>query len=201
MGYFNEDQLQKYFQKAIDAKANEKIAQLRAEIDKLYDRGIKKVKEDVQIKKQLEVSKALKDVQVEYQDKINSIGFRYDESLISERKKMTDYIFDEVTKELNDFIKTKKYEDLMSKKILKIVDKHEKDPIKFLIKTNDNVLADFLVKKYKNVYPFDYSNKIKLGGFVATISTQKIEYDETIDSKLEDRRIWFYQNSNLFIRK
>ncbi|HKL60891.1 MAG TPA: hypothetical protein VJY66_00765, partial [Acholeplasma sp.] len=66
MGYFNEDQLQKYFQKAIDAKANEKIAQLRAEIDKLYDRGIKKVKEDVQIKKQLEVSKALKDVQVEY---------------------------------------------------------------------------------------------------------------------------------------
>ena len=93
-----------------------KIAQLRAEIDKLYDRGIKKVKEDVQIKKQLEVSKALKDVQVEYQDKINSIGFRYDESLISERKKMTDYIFDEVTKELNDFIKTKKYEDLMSKK-------------------------------------------------------------------------------------
>lgn len=201
MGYFNEDQLQKYFQKAIDAKANEKIAQLRAEIDKLYDRGIKKVKEDVQIKKQLEVSKALKDVQVEYQDKINSIGFRYDESLISERKKMTDYIFDEVTKELNDFIKTKKYEDLMSKKIQKIVDKHEKDPIKFLIKTNDNVLADFLVKKYKNVYPFDYSNKIKLGGFVATISTQKIEYDETIDSKLEDRRIWFYQNSNLFIRK
>ena len=201
MGYFNEDQLQKYFQKAIDAKANEKIAQLRAEIDKLYDRGIKKVKEDVQIKKQLEVSKALKDVQVEYQDKINSIGFRYDESLISERKKMTDYIFDEVTKELNDFIKTKKYEDLMSKKIQKIVDKHEKDPIRFLIKTNDNVLADLLVKKYKNVYPFDYSNKIKLGGFVATISTQKIEYDETIDSKLEDRRIWFYQNSNLFIRK
>ena len=57
------------------------------------------------------------------------------------------------------------------------------------------------MKKYKNVYPFDYSNKIKLGGFVATISTQKIEYDETIDSKLEDRRIWFYQNSNLFIRK
>lgn len=201
MGYFNEDQLQKYLEKSINQKADEKIAQLRKEIDQIYNKGMKKIKEDVQIKKQLEMSRALKDVQVEYQDKINSIGFRYDESLIVERKKMVDSIFEEATSKLLIFTKTKSYENLMLSKLQASTTSYEELALIFHIKSSDKILEELITRRYKTNGKIVYSNEIKIGGYILTIADKKLEFDETIDQKLNDRMTWFYENSNLYIRK
>ncbi|HBT59542.1 MAG TPA: hypothetical protein DEA45_01810, partial [Acholeplasmataceae bacterium] len=158
MGYFNEDQLQKYLEKSINQKADEKIAQLRKEIDQIYNKGMKKIKEDVQIKKQLEMSRALKDVQVEYQDKINSIGFRYDESLIVERKKMVDSIFEEATSKLLIFTKTKSYENLMLSKLQASTTSYEELALIFHIKSSDKILEELITRRYKTNGKIVYSN-------------------------------------------
>ena len=200
MAYYNEDQLKRYFEKAIQRESDKQIEKLRKEINAIYSREIKKVKEDLAIKKQVQLSKAIRDVQVDYQDKINKIGVGYDEKLIKKRTEMTDYVFNHVEKKLVDFIQKPEYEELMASKIKEMKSSIGDKKVSFQIGLEDQKLEKLIQKEYGVKSIIERTEDIRLGGFQALLIDDEIEIDETIDSKLSERKEWFYMNSKLFIR-
>ena len=201
LAYYNEDQLYRYFDKAIKKEAGKKIDQLRKEIDYLYAKEMKKIKEELLLKKNLEQSKALRELQVEYQDQINQIGVGFDEKLIKERTFMVNFIYQSVLIKLGDFIQTKDYDQLMIKKIEDINQFVKNKKVIFNISVNDERISKVIEKTMTSSYEIKVSQHIHLGGFLAEVPSDKVEIDETLDTKFNERKAWFYKNSKLFIRR
>ena len=201
LAYYNDDQLYRYFDKAIKKEAGKKIDQLRKEIDYLYAKEMKKIKEELLLKKNLEQSKALRELQVEYQDQINQIGVGFDEKLIKERTFMVNFIYQSVLIKLGDFIQTKDYDQLMIKKIEDINQFVKNKKVIFNISVNDERISKVIEKTMTSSYEIKVSQHIHLGGFLAEVPSDKVEIDETLDTKFNERKAWFYKNSKLFIRR
>jgi vacuolar-type H+-ATPase subunit E/Vma4 len=201
LAYYNEDQLYRYFDKAIKKEAGKKIDQLRKEIDYLYAKEMKKIKEELILKKNLELNKALRELQVEYQDQINQIGVGFDEKLIKERTFMVNFIYQSVLLKLGDFIQTKDYDQLMAKKVEDINQFVKNKKVIFNVSPNDERISKVIEKTMTSSYEIKVSQHIHLGGFLAEIPSDKIEVDETLDTRFNERKAWFYKNSKLFIRR
>jgi vacuolar-type H+-ATPase subunit E/Vma4 len=201
LAYYNEDQLYRYFDKAIKKEAGKKIDQLRKEIDYLYAKELKKIKEELILKKNLELNKALRELQVEYQDQINQIGVGFDEKLIKERTFMVNFIYQSVLLKLGDFIQTKDYDQLMAKKVEDINQFVKNKKVIFNVSPNDERISKVIEKTMTSSYEIKVSQHIHLGGFLAEIPSDKIEVDETLDTRFNERKAWFYKNSKLFIRR
>ncbi|MCD4826862.1 MAG: V-type ATP synthase subunit E [Acholeplasmataceae bacterium] len=200
MAYYNEDQLYRYFDKAINNEANKKMSALRKEIDYLYAKEMKKIKDNLMVKKNLQLNKELRELQIEYQDQINKIGVGFDEKLIKERTFMINMVFQSVLLELGDFIQTTNYDDLMEKKISEISKFVKQKKVVFNISEIDQRITKVIEKTMKTPYEIKVSYDIRIGGFIVEIPSDKVEIDETLDSKLKERKEWFFKNSKLFIR-
>ncbi len=201
MAFYNEDQLYRYFDKAIKRESEKRIEELHKEIDYLYAKEMKKITEDLSIKKEIDLNQALKELQMEYQDKLNKISVGYDEKLIKERTFMTNIVFHAVLDRIYQFITSKEYEKSMQEKLEKIRDISKSKHVIFTISDHDTHLPKLIEDHISTSHEIIKSPNIHLGGFEATIEKEGIVIDETIDSKLVEQKDWFYKNSKLFIRK
>ncbi len=202
MAYYNEDQLRRYFEKAIKRESENQIGKLQKEIDYLYNREIKKITEDIEIKKQVQMAKELKEVQINFQEELNQIGTGYDEKLIMKRREMTKSIFDAIELKLKDYMKTDAYQAWLEKRL----DEHQgvlKDhKLYFIIQQGDQVAKTLITSLFsKSNIHIEESKNIQFGGFILTLPDQKIEVDETLDARLNEQKEWFINHSKLFIRR
>lgn len=200
MTYYNEDQLYRYFEKAIERESKKRAEKLQKEINYLYHKEMKKITEDLSMKKTLELNKKLKEVQIEYQEQLNQIGMGYDEQLIKERTRLSSSVFDQVIQKINVYTNSKPYIDQMIEKLQKITKAYPKDHLILYLGIHDEKLAKALEKEIKDTDKIDKTHEIKLGGFRILIENMQIEIDETIDQKFVEQQTWFYQHSKLFIR-
>ncbi len=200
MAYYNEDQLYRYFDRSIHHESNKKIDALRKEIDYLYAKEMKKIRDDLLMKKKLKLSKGLRELQIDYQDRINQIGVGYDAKLIKSRTKMANTVFNHVFEKLIDFIETKAYESYIKEKV-KAFDAYLNDN-KTIIKVSpyDHKIEEILKRILKKELKIEVDPAIKIGGFIVVVPSHHFEMDVTIDTKLEEQKEWFYKHSHLFIR-
>lgn len=198
MAYYNEDQLKRYFEEAIKEESEKRKEKLRKEIDYLYSKEMGKINAELDLKKKLELSKAMRELQIEYQDRINKIGVGYDEQLIKERKVMVNNVFEAVYKKLHAYRQTDAYLKKMAEKISAAKAYAKAMHLKFEIGTQDTTLQAFFKKE--NIV-FTLNDDIHFGGFRALIEERNIAMDETLDSKLDERKKWFYENAKLFIKQ
>ncbi len=200
MAYYTEEQLYRYFNRSIHHETNKKVDALRKEIDYLYASEMKKIRDDLMIKKRLDLNKGMRELQIEYQDRINQIGVGYDQKLIKARMKMANTVFNRVFEKLVDFIETKAYETYIKNKI-KTLDQYAKDKQSIIkVSPYDHKIEGYLKKLVSESVKIEIDPNIKIGGFIVSIPNQHIEIDVTLDTKLEDQKEWFYKNSKLFIR-
>jgi len=200
LAIYNEDQLYRYFDKAIQRESKKRMEELSKEIDYLYAKEMKKISEDLTMKKDLQLNKALKELQLDYQDKITKIGIGYDAKLIKERTFMTNIVFHSVLDKIYKFITSKNYEILMKEKLEKLNDTLKSKKVIITISDRDSHLPTLIQETITGPYELVKSQELHLGGFEALIDIDGIIIDETIDTKLADQKEWFYNNSKLFIR-
>lgn len=200
MAYYNEDQLKRYFQSAMQAEAQSKIDALKDDIHNIYKREMTKVKEELRVKHMLERSRALREVNVVFQEKMNHIGTEYDAELIRERNHMVDVVFDAVKEKMIAFKKTKAYQSLMQNKIQNIVKQYQDHSFIFYFHPSDKVIKEVIETHVKQSYTLQTDSSIEIGGFLVDIVQSKAEFDETFDTILHEQRQQFRQSSKLFIR-
>lgn len=202
MAYYNEDQLRRYFEKAIKRESDEQIRKLQKEIDYLYNREIKKIMDEIEIKRQVQMAKELKEVQINYQEELNQIGTEYDEQLILKRSEMTASVFQAIENKLSQFVASSAYHDWFKKRLDHYEKKINGYQVTVHIALNDIVAKKIIETSYKNIsYQIEHDKSILFGGFILTISDKKIEIDETLGTRLNEQKEWFLNHSKLFIRR
>lgn len=200
MAYYNEDQLYRYFDRSIHHESNKKVEALRKEIDYLYAKEMKKIRDDLLLKKKLKLNKGLRELQIDYQDRINQIGVGYDEKLIKARSKMANTVFNRVFEKLVDFVASDAYQTYINDKLKSLASYTKDKNIVFKISPFDHKIEQILKQSLGDQTQFNIDPAIKLGGFVLVVTKQQVELDLTIDTKLEEQKEWFYRHSKLFIR-
>ena len=200
MAYYNNDQLLKYFEKNMQHVANNQIESLKLEIQKLYQKEMMKVTEDLHIKQTLEKNRILKTLNVAHQDKINHLGIEYDETLMTLRQNMVAEIFETVTKQLLDYIQSDAYIPAMKHKFHQYAKTYELKQLTVHIKGSDQQLGHFFQSEYPTLKVFTHPN-IVIGGFLLTIDDASVEYDHTYDALLKSQKEIFLETSKLFVRE
>jgi vacuolar-type H+-ATPase subunit E/Vma4 len=120
---------------------------------------------------------------------------------MNKRTELLNSVFNEVKSKLLLFLKTEDYKSLMSKKIDNLNTLFKDKKVVFNIMKNDKLLTSAIKDNFHSEYEIKTTDKILLGGFFADCNELGIEADETLDFKLDDKKQWFYEKSNLYINK
>lgn len=199
MAYYNEDQLLKYFELAMKDVSNKEKKALEDDIKRVYSLEMSKVMDVLTVKHNLEQSRALREVQVFYQEKINLIGQSYDKQLMDARQSLMSTIFDEVTSKLKHYMMTQDYAVTMFKKIQSLKKEHA-SKVTIYVNTHDQILFNYLNEHLDSHDSVLAHPDFTLGGFIALFKDKRFEYDHTFDTLLNEQKRWFTHEAKLFIR-
>jgi vacuolar-type H+-ATPase subunit E/Vma4 len=200
MAFYTDEQLLSYFESAMKDVAKKKKLVIKQEIKEQYLKELSKIKESLQVKQQLEKSRALREVFVSYQDQINHIGLTYDKQLMDERRLLTSSIFDDVTSQLQAFIQTDAYTTRMTEKLLKLLETHKNQEMICHIYAKDQGLVSSIKKLNSNTILIQADPRLTIGGFIALFPTLNIEYDFSYDRLLNEQKAWFINQTKLFVK-
>ena len=175
MAYYTEEQLYRYFNRSIHHETNKKVEALRKEIDYLYASEMKKIREELTMKKKLQLNKGMRELQIDYQDRINQIGVGYDQKLIKSRTKMANTVFNRVFEKLVDFIETKPYEAYIKDKIEALSTYVGDKKTVIRISPYDHKIEGYLKKLLNDKMKIEVDPQIKIGGFIVSIPSHHIE--------------------------
>lgn len=200
MEYNNYEKLLDFFKKEINQIGSEKIKELENEISEIKDREIGKIRSDIEENVNRYKMFELKSVNTDHSSEINKINNKNHRLLMQKRQELIDSIFNDVIKKINKYIKTDNYYQLMEKKLLKALKILKADDIVFKYKKDDKLLKKILSENGFKDKTTIASTDILIGGFIASSVKRRIEINETLDVRLEEKKQWFFENSNLFIR-
>jgi vacuolar-type H+-ATPase subunit E/Vma4 len=200
MAYYNEDQLLKYFEHAMQEVALKEKKAIEDDIKKQYQKEMAKVKDALNIKHNLEKSRTLRDVLVSYQDKINHIGTTYDKQLMDERRALTASIFDTVLKKIQQFTKDNAYVLSMAKRFDALTKDHKKDTLIVHVSKLDTLLYDYFKEVKNPLMTIQIDPNLHIGGFILVLPEKHIEFDCSYDTLLNEQKTWLINEAKLFVR-
>lgn len=201
MEYNSNEILYQYFQSEIEQMGKEEIKKLEAEIKRVKDREIKKISNEVHRNVNRFLNVELRDLNTDHSAEINKINNQNNRLLMEKRLSLLNRVFDKVTKKLLTYTSTDEYKVNMKNKMndaCKILDCND---VVLTIKKGDDIIKSIFEDKKNPKATLVESYQIEIGGFIASSSKLGIEINETLDVRLEEKKQWFFENSNLFIRK
>ncbi len=168
----------------VDSFKKEKIAEATKKAK--YD-SEKLVKDKLEAKKNEQTSKIAKLMQ-EGQKK-----------LFLERAEMTESVFKKAEEKLIEFTKTTQYSELLNNYAKNISDLFEGKSCIIYVNERDMALADQIKTILGGKAELCADKTIKIGGLKGYCEALRIVADETLDSKLNAQREWFFENSGLSV--
>lgn len=200
MEYYNDDSLLRYFHEEIERVSSRKIAALQKEISEKKQEELAKLSLEVKHQVELSLGVELKDMRKKYRQDINDILSKNAKILFERRKAISEDIFTEIRNKLLTFVKSKDYEASIEKKLSNVEAQISHDDITFFVRPNDDVCRKVIVNHYGKTIKIESDDTITIGGFKVVSDAMMLEIDETLDSKLETNKTWFFANSKLFIK-
>jgi len=198
MPYFNNnDDVYRLFSRDIISKSDEEIEKLKNEIDEKKTRSIKRIETEVhtRIFRSLEID--LSDLNADFSANLSRVKNEYTRVLMKKRRELLDSIVEEVRAKCIKFVESKKYKEFIDKKIKSISEKFYNKAIEFRIKKNDKIVKESIKNHLDDKYEIKEVNEIEIGGFSVVCYEMGVMLDETIDTKLSERQLWFYEHSDL----
>ena len=200
MPYY-EDEVFRYFEREINESGNKKIEKLGREIELIKDKQLNRIDEEIHdsVFKAMEIE--LNEMSLDYSAQLNRIKLSTHQKLIMKKRELMDSVLFEVQNKLKSFIKTVMYRDRMKLMIKKIDERFCGKNMLFRIKKKDIVMKEIIANNFTNTYEIEEVNTIVLGGFIAVCQEKGILTDQTVDTKLEEKRIWFNQKMKFAIKE
>ncbi|MBU1020925.1 MAG: V-type ATP synthase subunit E [Firmicutes bacterium] len=201
MDYNSNDILLDFFKREIDHLGSLKIKNLENEIKTIKMREMGKIKQEIEESINRYKVIELRSINTDHSSEINKINNKNRRLLMLERQELIDSIFNEAIQKISDYVKTDSYRLLMQKKLKKALDILDSDDTIITYGKEDELIVELLsVNGFKDQTAVA-SSDIHIGGFIASSVKKRIEINETLDVRLEERKQWFFENSNLFIRE
>lgn len=203
------------FLKAIEKYAEEQRNKIRFESESFKKQELEKAESEGIREAYTLIQREMAAIRTEISSQLSRDEMASRKKIFEKRNKMTENVFEKVTQRLVEFTKTADYEKLMLESVKKIAQALKADDVIFLIKESDLKFADKikvaytaerlkdkkLADKIKSAFSpsceVKSSKEIKIGGITGRSASLGLIADETLDTKLDGQREWFYQNSGL----
>lgn len=180
--------------------------QAGAEAQKLTDQA-KEFKETAMKKAEAEV---LQELYSRIQDEVSEIHTSATRSvsqkeskerqdLLLRREEITRAVFEQVKRRLLEYTKTPAYYDLMGEIAGELGARCPLEGTVVMLRREDYHLAAKLGEHFGKNVRILADESIKLGGIKVMNQSSGLFMDETLDSRLEDQKPWFYSHSGLTI--
>lgn len=199
MSYYDKEELLKYFSKQIKAEANKEISKLEKDIADTKKRQLANIDNELQTSIFKTMNSQIGDLESEHNAVINKLKIDNHKKVMQKRTELLDSVILEVQNKCIKYVKTKAYAENMKAKVLKTAENFKKRTIVFRINSEDEVLKKIIKDNYTGKFSIETDAYIKIGGFITVCDELKILTDETIDSRINERKQWFYEHANLAV--
>ncbi|MCQ4022876.1 hypothetical protein GMA13_07635 [Ruminococcus sp. zg-924] len=187
------------FLNAIQKFADEQKHMIRSEVEKFKAEELKKAEDegirDAHALIQREMASMRAGIAGELAKKEDE-GKR---ALYKRREEMVREIFEKSKDKLLDYTKTAEYKAALKNDAQQAADFFGSEELTVYLKSDDMALEGELSTIFGNNCSFTAASDIIIGGFKAQCGNRGIVVDFTLDTKLENQKGWFLQNSNLKI--
>lgn len=183
------------FVNSINELSHKEYTKIRKETDNYIERELKlarvKAKEEVKNTKDVKIDK----LNEKNNEDLSELKITKLSTLLKEREKITNKVFDCVKEKLINFTLTKEYEQFLKASAKKILEATGNDTVIYLRKDDEKYIE--VLKEYFKDIKID--NSIYLGGIKAKNDKMNIFIDDTFDSKLAEEKEKFHETSGLYI--
>jgi vacuolar-type H+-ATPase subunit E/Vma4 len=197
MPYYNNDDLFRTFSKYINEKANEKIDKIKHEIETEKKRSLERIDKEIHQSVFRGLDIELSELNSDFSARMNKVKTEYSKVLMEKRSELLNSIIVEVREKLVNFHQSKGYEKLMKKQLKTLGDDFCSKKVEFRIKRNDDIMKKVIETTYQGKYSIKEIDEIEIGGFSALCFDLGIMTDQTIDTRLQEKKQWLYEHSKL----
>lgn len=119
--------------------------------------------------------------------------------LFKARDRMVNEVFERCSKKLNEFTSSSDYKDKLIFYAKEISDAFKENDCVVYVKADDLKYENDIKAEFKGNVEVKSDIKIKIGGIRGFCEALEIVADNTLDSKLENKKSWFVENADLKI--
>ncbi len=201
MEYSSRESLIQYFEAEIKRMSDADIAKLKKEIDADKQKELARMELEVQHQVNLSLGVELQDVKEKYRMDVNAVLAENAAKLHERRTAIAEEVFSSVTEKIQDFVAGPDYPRHLEIKLGEIKSLFPGEDLTVIARKGDTAVLEAVRKVLGPKVSVVFEDSIRLGGFRVHGNQSLREADETFDFKLEQKKEWFYANSRLFIKK
>lgn len=194
MKEFNKESLLKYIKEEIERLSAEDVEKAEKEVQAIRNSEVSKMEKQMKESNELIYQNKLEDLKVQHTVEMSKIKSSQMKEIFVKREEYAQKIFDAVREKLLSYTETDAYVSKMLENMKKYL--AENKGYVLHIGPNDKKLEKE-IKEIDGVSEVVLDENIIIGGFVLSKNSQY--FDETLDTKFEEQKKWFYSNSNFII--
>ncbi len=194
----NKDKQIAQFIDAINKNAIKECKRIEKATKKLYTGEAEKLQKSAEAQIQDRIAYAKTELEIEFNKNVASSYSDCRAKVAQKRTQLTQNVFEKAEKKLVEFSNSDEYIDFLAKS-LKEIYSYVGEELSVSVKPED--IDKVLKASEKCGVPCkaNADTTIKLGGIKSESEKLNKIFDDTLDSRLEDQREWFFANSNFKI--
>lgn len=185
------------FLKAIEKYAEEQRTKIRFESETYKKEELEKAEAEGLREAYALIQREMSAIRDKISSKLSRDELESKTHLFEKRNKMSEEVFKKAAQKLIAFTKTSEYEAMMLNSVREIAKVLKADDIVFFVKNDDLRFAEKIKSAFSASCEIKTSKEIKIGGIMGRSASLGLIADETLDTKLDGQREWFYENSGL----
>ena len=187
------------FLKAIDKYAKEQPKEIKSTATAFKRKELQKAEAEVLRDSYILIQKEMAQMRKSIDSAVSKTEIQNKKELLTLRQELMEKVFINAKNKLIEFTKTEAYKDSLKKSIKKIASVLKNENTLLLVKKEDLIFKEEITKVFGKSCELKESKKIKIGGILGLDENLGLLIDETLDSKLENERSWFSENSGMSI--
>lgn len=193
------DEKMNNFLAAINEYAEEQRSRIQAEVEDFKRQELQKAEDEILYDSYELIQREMDAMRTETSQDISCKETESRKLLFAKRQEITAGVFAEAEARLREFARSEKYPELLDRWAGRLSPIFPAEDTVLLVKKEDLIFSDRLCAAFGKPCRVCESEEIHIGGLKAFSETLGILADETFDSKLENQREWFAENSGMTI--
>ncbi len=185
------------FLKAINKYAAEQRKEIKTRAEEFRKYELQKAEAEVLRDAYFLIQREMAQMKKNIANEVSKLELEKRKEIFAKRQSIMDEVLQKAKSKILDFTKTPEYVELLKKYAESISKILKKSGTILYVCERDEKLKDVIREAYGKICRVEVDDKIKIGGIIAVNSVMSLIIDETLDSKLEEQKSWFEENSKL----
>ncbi len=187
------------FLKAIEKYAAEQRNKIETEAEEFKAKELNKAEEDGLKEAYVLLQKKMLSINTGIARELSKAENASRKSVFQKRREIEDKVFERAKEKLLAYAKTGKYTSKLLESAKAVSQKLTADDVILYICERDLKLKDKILSAFGRKCDIQVSDEIQIGGLTGLSRQLGLLVDETLDTKLENQKEWFCENSGLTV--